>query len=692
MKYFFSLLFFFIFITTELFSDWIPINSGTGSNINQLRLNSQNQLWMTGNNSLLKYTADNGQTFNSIELPCLFNIYSAYFLSDTSIFIAGDNKKFYTTQNGGLTWTDKSNNITLSDTEIITSVFFINTETGWITTASGKILKTANSGQTFTLQFSNLKKFNKIWFKNIEQGVAIGDGIFLESTNSGKNWNIKNLTQNINYLDYYETICLSVITGGNGYIIKSYNNWLTDTFVQLDGVDSIYSISFCDTNNFVIGCNNGQIFISEDTLTTFQQMNSATAYDILSVIYKNINEIWAAGKYGLLLNYRRGFSIYQIQPGVDYPVANAGTDILTLPYTTITLDASKTSDPDTYFLKYYWEQIAGPPVNINKPDSVTPRVTLFNEGHYAFRVRATNKEHKINFDVVDVFAINNSYDTVSDGTLLILNPDIIADTFLKKINIINAQPQKIRIPVYNSLASAFSEYYEIEFNPSESNLKLLIYNYNGDLKKGINYLADFDKFQYTILGIKLFDINNNDRSKTLDILDFPGKFKFSYKLDNTVYNTTTAASLKIYYFDEFQNSWFPLSTILNSATYTLTSETQYLYTIAVFSEPTYNKPSSTLNNVIIYPNPFKPNDNNIYNGIDYNGQPGTGIYIKGVKPNCSIEIADLSGKKIFSTICNGNHYQWNCRNDDNEYVPSGLYFVKISSNNETIIKKLLIVR
>jgi len=45
-------------------------------------------------------------------------------------------------------------------------------------------------------------------------------------------------------------------------------------------------------------------------------------------------------------------------------IANAGSDITVKPYDLLTIDGSKSSDPDSGIIFYLWKQMAGPTVNL----------------------------------------------------------------------------------------------------------------------------------------------------------------------------------------------------------------------------------------------------------------------------------------------------------------------------------------
>ncbi|WP_414448994.1 glycosyl hydrolase family 18 protein [Burkholderia sp. 22PA0099] len=75
------------------------------------------------------------------------------------------------------------------------------------------------------------------------------------------------------------------------------------------------------------------------------------------------------------------------------PIANAGTDMTVTGPATVTLDASKSHDPDKDALSYRWEQTGGAPLTISHPDGVKATVAIpavQQDTRFVFRVTVTD--------------------------------------------------------------------------------------------------------------------------------------------------------------------------------------------------------------------------------------------------------------------------------------------------------------
>ncbi|HPN32775.1 MAG TPA: hypothetical protein PKY81_17630, partial [bacterium] len=109
--------------------------------------------------------------------------------------------------------------------------------------------------------------------------------------------------------------------------------------------------------------------------------------------------------------------------------------------------------------------------------------------------------------------------------------------------------------------------------------------------------------------------------------------------------------------------------------------------------------ANDLNNVIVFPNPFRPNDGNPQTGVELFGSADVnnagGIHIKGLTVDCSIEIFDILGRKVSSLTNIAGGYGmaiWDGRDDKGRKVGSGAYFIVIKGNGQTVVKKAAVIR
>ena len=186
-----------------------------------------------GNNVLSK-TTNGGINWNSYGINGFLNSIS-FVDNNTGFLIGGDYS--YKTVDGGNSW--------FSIPVRVNSVFFVNSQTGYVAWAYMKIQKTTNGGSSWITQtsISEAWRFYEIHFINEQTGYAVGDfGVIAKTTNGGNNWINQNSPTNNTLLSVYVTdtnecfiaginnAILKTTTGGNLVGIKSINDLIPAKF------------------------------------------------------------------------------------------------------------------------------------------------------------------------------------------------------------------------------------------------------------------------------------------------------------------------------------------------------------------------------------------------------------------------------------------------------------------------------
>ena len=91
--------------------------------------------------------------------------------------------------------------------------------------------------------------------------------------------------------------------------------------------------------------------------------------------------------------------------------------------------------------------------------------------------------------------------------------------------------------------------------------------------------------------------------------------------------------------------------------------------------------SSDLNNVLVYPNPVRP---------EFEGT----VKINGLLNKCTVKITDIEGNLVFEEISEGGTIEWDTKAFGKYKVASGVYMIFISAQDglETKVKKVMIIR
>lgn len=187
----------------------------------------QNTGFAAGRRGTLLTTNDGGNSWSKISLSTTNTLYGIQFIENNG-WICGAGIVIKTTD-GGITWNENP----LSDPyqyKTFYSLYFLNSNTGWIAGTDGTILKTTDGGTSWTLiDFPSTSDINKIYFIDANNGFALisDDGAIFKTTDGGNKWgSVKN--------DYVPTwggfssikffdLNHGFIMGKNGYILKTSN-------------------------------------------------------------------------------------------------------------------------------------------------------------------------------------------------------------------------------------------------------------------------------------------------------------------------------------------------------------------------------------------------------------------------------------------------------------------------------------
>ena len=162
-----------IYKTTDGGSTWINLSIGNYQ-FSKIYIKDSMTVWIANLQRQLLRSLDGGNNFNLIA-TLNSEVYDILFINDQKGFV-GCKGGVYKTTNSGETWSPKSG----VDTR---KLYFVNDNFGWGVGDKGRIIRTINSGDRWDT-FGGPNFFEKatdnlltgVYFKNIEEGIAIGVG------------------------------------------------------------------------------------------------------------------------------------------------------------------------------------------------------------------------------------------------------------------------------------------------------------------------------------------------------------------------------------------------------------------------------------------------------------------------------------------------------------------------------------
>lgn len=236
----------------------------------------------------------------------------------------------------------------------------------------------------------------------------------------------------------------------------------------------------------------------------------------------------------------------------------------------------------------------------------------------------------------------------------------IGDTVTVKIKLAEAYPDLTSGNfIINYSADIMQFYDKNSISGDFAGANYLYGNVDSDTGNGILALTflSFAPIDYNI-----FDINNNNLITFEMKIEQLGNFNISFNRTHPNAELNNSMFTKISTADSFSNEVFAYQITASSG---LANQT-----------------------ILIYPNPYKPND----------GDPNTGIESKGIIfenliDNTQINIFDITGQRVFETRTLGNQYIWDTNNSKGRKIASGVYISIIKEPTGRILKnKIGIVR
>lgn len=231
---------------------------------------------------------------------------STFWTSTTTGWIVGDGGWIIKTTDSGATWTVQSSgtNANLYD------VFFSDASNGWAVGTNGVIFVTANGGTAWTAQTSGVSTdLNGVSFISSSIGWAVGvDGVIRTTANGGTLWSaqtsgIGTILNEIHAIDSTHVWAV----GDNG-VILFYNgtSWSTQTSGVSSDLNGVYFAS--TTVGWAVG-DGGVILGTTNGGSTWTPQTSGVTQNLYDVNFQSTTVGWIVGGNGTILATTNGGSI-----------------------------------------------------------------------------------------------------------------------------------------------------------------------------------------------------------------------------------------------------------------------------------------------------------------------------------------------------------------------------------------------
>lgn len=234
-------------------AQWSLVNIGTTNNVYAVDYFDVSNIFMVGDDGLIKST-NGGASWTTYPLLDNFNnpipltlFYDIHFFDPnngvaTGFVTTGNSETVFRTSNGGLNWSIASVNNAGNWPRMLNDFGFYNLSSGLAVGTNGRIIRTTNSGSTWSSIFSGTtNELKGVSFGSTSLGVIVGDQTILRTTNGGTSWTLYNTPgYNLNNVHMVNTSLGYAI--GNG-ILKTTNGGITwNPINSLSGKD-VYALN-----------------------------------------------------------------------------------------------------------------------------------------------------------------------------------------------------------------------------------------------------------------------------------------------------------------------------------------------------------------------------------------------------------------------------------------------------------------
>lgn len=384
-KYYF-LVFIILFSAAENFSQWVPLNSGTTTYLNNIMFADANTGFAIGLSGTVRRTTNGGVNWTSQNVPP-DNLYGIFYLSNTTWFISGD-AAFYKTTNTGASWFNPG-----GPSRLHRGIYFTDAQTGYTCSGGGDLDKTTNGGVNWVLLTSGTtQNLNSIKFANSTTGFVTGyNGTVLKTTDAGATW-ISLVTGTTNHLFGLAVLNSNLIFAGGeaGTLLRSTNGGVNWTVLNSGITGRVTGLYFLNENTGT-GCAHSNFVIrTTDGGNSWElQPSGFTGQGWNGVSFVNVQTGFIAGSEGNIIYTTTGGFPIPAAPVLTAPV-NGAVNVSITPL----LDWDSVPYGKTYQVQIALDSSYGSPVLdtslVPTSNLTVPANRLLNNTRYFWHVRCTN--------------------------------------------------------------------------------------------------------------------------------------------------------------------------------------------------------------------------------------------------------------------------------------------------------------
>jgi photosystem II stability/assembly factor-like uncharacterized protein len=274
--------------------------------------------WLYGQwQYIILKTLNGGNNWTVIYGGGYYRFYSVYFIDSNNGYIAGSDGRIMKTTNGGASWSDHSPSYEMN----LQDIRFLDVNNGYAvgrkevgSNLNSLIIKTTDGGSNWSeYTINNNKILSSVALPDANTAYTVGEpGLILKTTNAGTNW-FEQTSNTTEYLTevYFVNTNLGYAVGANGTILKTVNGGGSISEFQMS--ELAYTLFPIPSNNKITINNNGDL--QKETVVNIFDIHGKL---ILSNSFKYQNSMdidvssFAKGVYMVKIQTEEGFAVKKL--------------------------------------------------------------------------------------------------------------------------------------------------------------------------------------------------------------------------------------------------------------------------------------------------------------------------------------------------------------------------------------------
>ena len=288
-----------IFRTSDGGNTWLQTETFNGENDNWQGLSfiDNNIGFACGSGGKINKTTDAGATWKSSACGSNTAFFKVWATNKKTAYAGGGSGIIHKTTNGGFTWKQKTKAFASST---INKIYFATDSIGFACSDSGRILKTSDAGEHWSLRPTNSLRFiSDFSLINKDTGYASSQvGILFRTYNSGETWDSINtgFNDDLNAV-YFVNNDTGFVTGVNT-IYRTYNAGITWTATVVNNANYLTDIVFTnDSLGYCVGGFGKLLFTTDAGLNWYPTNNMSNNAEIEEISAVNDSVLYFA-RYG----------------------------------------------------------------------------------------------------------------------------------------------------------------------------------------------------------------------------------------------------------------------------------------------------------------------------------------------------------------------------------------------------------